>query len=73
MRCSAATAHLRPALKRPNVTLITEAFTRKILQKWKSFWVEFDNNGEVQEVYSSNSVIVSCGAIKSPQILMLSG
>merc|ERR1711991_1206318 len=37
------------------------------------FGVEFDNNGEVQEVYSSNSVIVSCGAIKSPQILMLSG
>ena len=74
MRCSAATAHLRPALKRPNVTLITEAFTRKILHKnGKAFGVEFDNNGEVQEVYSSNSVIVSCGAIKSPQILMLSG
>ena len=46
MRCSAATAHLRPALKRPNVTLITEAFTRKILHKnGKAFGVEYDNNG----------------------------
>mgnify|MGYP003328681046 CR=1 FL=1 len=52
---------------------IGSAFIRKILHKnGKAFGVEFDNNGEVQKVYSSNSVIVSCGAIKSPQILMLS-
>ena len=73
MRCSAAGTS-QTSFKRPNVTLITETFTRKILHKnGKAFGVEFDNNGEVQEVYSSNSVIVSCGAIKSPQILMLSG
>ena len=35
--------------------------------------VEFEQNSELKKVYTNNSIILSCGAIKSPQILMLSG
>ena len=74
MRCSAATAHLRPALKRHNTTLVTRAFTRKIIHnKGKAIGVEYEHEGIVKKAYSNIATIVSCGAIKSPQLLMLSG
>ena len=74
MRCSAATAHLKPALKRSNVTIITNALTRQIIHnKGKAIGVEYEHSGDVKKVYTNNSVIVSCGAIKTPQLLMLSG
>ena len=73
-RCSAATAHLRPAIKRNNVELKTNALIQKlIINKNDAVGVEFEQYGELRKVYTNNSIIVSCGAIKSPQILMLSG
>ena len=73
-RCSAATAHLRPAIKRNNVELKTNAFIQKlIMNKNDVVGVEFEQNSELKKVYTNNSIILSCGAIKSPQILMLSG
>ena len=74
MRCSAATAHLRPALKRQNVKLITNALVHKILfKKDLAVGVEYKHLGSVKTARANKSVIVSCGAIKSPQLLMLSG
>ena len=73
-RCSAATAHLKPALSRKNVTLKAKALTHRILfNNTKAIGVEYEKNGEIQKAYASKEVIVSCGAIRSPQILMLSG
>ena len=73
-RCSAATAHLKPALKRKNVELQTNALIHKIiLNKDEAVGVEYELNGEIKKVYTNHSIIVSCGAIKSPQLLMLSG
>ena len=73
-RCSAATAHLKPSLKRQNVELKTNALIHKIiLNKDEAVGVEYELNGEIKKVYTSHSIIVSCGAIKSPQLLMLSG
>ena len=73
-RCSAAVAHLRPALRRRNVTLRTRALVNKILiENHRATGVAFSVNGSIVNARAGKEVIVSAGAIKSPQILMLSG
>lgn len=73
-RCSAAVAHLKPALSRPNLTLITDALIEQVLLDGKrASGIRYRRRGQVHEVQAGREVIVSCGAIKSPQILMLSG
>ncbi len=73
-RCSAAVAHLRPALKRANLTLQTRALSRKlIIENSRARGVEYEVNGKVKQAYAAKELIVSCGAINSPQLLMLSG
>ena len=73
-RCSAAVAHLKPALKRPNLTLQTRALSHRIiLENNEARGIEYEVNGQVKQAFAAKEVIVSCGAIKSPQLLMLSG
>lgn len=73
-RCSAATAHLKPALSRSNLTLIVRALVHRIIiENGYARAVEFEHRGEVHRVRAVKEIIVSAGAIKSPQILMLSG
>ena len=73
-RCSAAVAHLKPALKRSNLTLQTQALSRRIiLENNQARGIEYEVNGQVKQAFAAKEVIVSCGAIKSPQLLMLSG
>ena len=73
-RCSAAVAHLKPALKRPGLTLVTHALTEKILiDRGRARGVRYTRHGASHEVLATKEVIVSGGAIKSPQLLMLSG
>lgn len=73
-RCSAAVAHLRPALSRTNVTLITGALVEKInLDNKIATGVTFNHKGKSRQAHAAREVIVSTGAIKSPQLLMLSG
>lgn len=73
-RCSTAVGFLRPALKRPNLDAVTNALVHR---------VEFDGNrvvgvtvsikGKKQTIHCNKEVVLSAGAINSPQILMLSG
>ncbi len=73
-RCSAAVAHLRPALKRRNLTLETEAMvSRIILEGNRAVGIEYQRHGEVFVVRADREVILSGGAINSPQLLMVSG
>ncbi len=73
-RSSAAVAHLKPALSRSNLTLITRALVHRIrIQGMTATGVEFEMHGEVRTAYAAKEVIVCAGAIKSPQLLMLSG
>ena len=73
-RCSAAVAHLKPNLKRPNLSLITNALTQKIeITNGRAHGVTYRQNGQLRVAHAAKEVIVSCGAIKSPQLLMLSG
>jgi choline dehydrogenase len=73
-RCSAAVAFLRPAMKRPNLSVITDALAQKILFEGKrAVGVQFRHAGQVSEARAGREVILSGGAINSPQLLQLSG
>jgi choline dehydrogenase len=73
-RMSAARAYLHPALKRDNCEIITQAQVSRILFIDKTAnGVEFIHNGKTRQVKANCEVIVSAGAINSPQLLQLSG
>ncbi len=74
LRCSSAKAFLRPALKRPNLTLLTHAHTRRILLEGKqATGIEFEHKGKRLLAQATREVVLSAGAIGSPQILQCSG
>ena len=73
-RCSAAVAHLYPALRRKNCTLVTGATVQKItIEGDRATGIEYTHDGNLNRVEASHEIILSGGAINSPQILMLSG
>jgi len=73
-RCSAAVAHLRPALKRDNLTLMTDAMVEKLsIAGNRVTGLSYRHGDETHSVEAEREVILSGGAINSPQVLMLSG
>ncbi|MFL1464192.1 GMC family oxidoreductase [Roseococcus sp. DSY-14] len=73
VRCSAATAYLKPALKRPNLRLETDAHATRILfEGSRAVGVEYRRGGAAQ-VARAREIVLAGGAINSPQLLMLSG
>jgi choline dehydrogenase-like flavoprotein len=73
-RWSTADAYLKPALKRRNLTLETEALATKVLfEGRRAVGVELEQNGVRRIVKARREVILCGGAINSPQLLMLSG
>lgn len=73
-RWSTAKGFLKPALKRNNLTLITRAHTNKIIFDGdKAVGIEYKKKGKLHTVNATKEVILSSGAIGSPQILQLSG
>ncbi|MCK5575347.1 MAG: GMC family oxidoreductase N-terminal domain-containing protein, partial [Sphingomonadales bacterium] len=72
-RNSAAQAYLHPVKKRKNLTVLTECHTLKIITEGKrATGVEYADGTRVK-VKAKKEVIVSAGAVNSPQILLLSG
>lgn len=74
-RHSTASAFLKPILRRPNLTIKTEALVSKVLiNQGKAEGVEFlSKKGHKEKVFANKEVILCAGAFQSPQILMLSG
>ena len=73
-RMSAARAYLHPALKRPNCEVLTRAqVTRIVLQGGVAKEVEFIHQGQARKIRANREIILSAGAINSPQLLQLSG
>ncbi|CAN7149589.1 choline dehydrogenase [Pseudoduganella sp. LjRoot289] len=73
-RWSVARAYLHPVRKRPNLTVVTGAHASRILMEGKhARGVAYLKNGKAQQALASREVILSGGAINSPQLLMLSG
>jgi choline dehydrogenase len=73
-RCSAAVAYLRPARRRPNLRIETEALTlRLLLDGRRVTGVAYRQHGREVAARAGREVILSGGAIGSPHILLLSG
>ena len=74
LRMSAATAFLKPVLDRPNLRLETGVLVEKIVFEGKrAVGVQFRRGGKLVEARAKGEIVLSAGAIGSPQILQLSG
>ena len=72
-RSSSSRAFLRPARKRPNLTVRTHALTEKILfDGTRAIGVRWHGKNGVEEAHAGK-VVLSAGSLQSPQILQLSG
>ena len=73
-RCSTAKAFLVPILDRKNLTIMTNADVQKLtFEGNKCTGVKFRKDQEFHLANANKEVVVSAGAINSPQLLMLSG
>ena len=73
-RHSVAKGYLTPHLARPNLQVITGAqATRVLLQGRRAVGVEYRQGGQLHQVQAARDVLLSAGALLSPQLLMLSG
>ena len=73
-RCSAAHAYLHPVLQRPNLFTMTNVLVdRVVFEGRRAVGVDVLVKGQVQRLSANAEVIVSAGAVNSPQILLRSG
>lgn len=73
-RASAATAYLRPAMSRKNLTIVMEANAERIIFDGKrAVAVQFSRAGASVRAKAAREIILAAGSVKSPQLLMLSG
>ncbi len=73
-RSSSASAFLQPVADRPNLTIVTGAQVSKVVFKGSAAsGVEWVRAGKIAMASAEREVILSAGALQSPQILQLSG
>ncbi|KAH7882447.1 alcohol oxidase [Phlebopus sp. FC_14] len=76
-RCYATTAFFLKHSDRPNLSVLTSASVNQIVTRpgndLTATGVEFIHHGKIYSVHATKEVILSAGALKSPQILELSG
>ena len=73
-RWTTAVGYLKPAMKRPNLTVVTEALaTRVLFEGREAVGVEYEQGGQKRTARARREVILAGGAINSPQLLQLSG
>lgn len=73
-RCSSAKAYLTPNRNRSNLTVLTNMATKRVLvEEGRATGIVVQHGNEEKTVFARSEVILSAGAIGSPQILMLSG
>lgn len=73
-RWNTSTAYLAPAMTRPNLKVETDALiARVIVEKGRAVGIEYRQNGQIHQVRAKKEVILACGTIGTPHLLMLSG
>ena len=73
-RCDAATAFLKPIKARTNLTIVTHAqVTKVVVEKGRAVGIEWLQQGQLQRAKADIEVVLSAGALQSPQLLQLSG
>ncbi|XP_017779927.1 PREDICTED: glucose dehydrogenase [FAD, quinone]-like isoform X2 [Nicrophorus vespilloides] len=76
LRCSAAKAYLRPINERENLDVSLFTIAEQILidkGSYQAYGVDIMKHGIKKTIYANREIILSAGAIQSPQLLMLSG
>jgi len=74
LRCSSATAYLKPARRRANLHIVTDALARRLtLAGGRVTGIEIERDGAIETLAVRRETVLSAGAIGSPQILQLSG
>jgi choline dehydrogenase len=73
-RCSTAVGYLRPAMRRPNLRVVTDALAERIVfDGRRATGVAFRREGEPRIARARREVVLCGGAVNSPQLLLLSG
>lgn len=73
-RGSSAARFLRPAMNRPNLTLIDHALTTRIVvDRGRAIGLEYERNGQLYRIHAERELILAAGTFNSPQLLLLSG
>lgn len=73
-RCSTAKAYLKPALKRPNLKVVSQALATRILfEGRRAVGIEYRQHGQLFQARAAAEVVLCGGAFNSPQLLQLSG
>ncbi|MCP5145829.1 MAG: GMC family oxidoreductase N-terminal domain-containing protein [Gammaproteobacteria bacterium] len=74
LRVSTASAYLRPAMRRPNLTVLTQTHTRRILlDNGVATGVEIEHAGATRRLGARREVLLCAGAFHSPHVLLNSG
>jgi choline dehydrogenase-like flavoprotein len=73
-RCSAAQAYVLPNLSRGNLKVVTRAHCARVLfEGRRARGLAYRQGGVLREIKARREVVLSAGALGSPQLLMLSG
>ena len=73
-RASTAARYLRPVMGRQNLTVVASALARRLLfEQHRAIGVEYEQHGQLRQVYAEREVIIAAGTFNSPQLLLLSG
>lgn len=74
VRSSTAEGYVQPNRDKPNFTIEVHAHVHRIvIENGRAVGVEYERDGEVHIASAAREVVLSAGAVGSPQILMLSG
>lgn len=74
VRCSTSLAYLKPAIRRPNLTVLTDCLVERInLNNGVATGVTVRQKGEQKVIHAATEVVLCAGTVGSPHLLMLSG
>jgi choline dehydrogenase len=73
-RSSTAVSYLKPIRNRDNLRIVTGALATKIVfEGRRAAGIDYQHNGEISSAVARREIVLSGGAINSPQLLQLSG
>ena len=73
-RCSSAVAYLKPAMRRANLSVLTECLVQALdFDERRVTGVKVRHKGRAMTIRAGREVVLAAGAVASPQILMVSG
>jgi choline dehydrogenase len=73
-RGSTAARFLRPAMNRPNLTVVDRALTTRIrIENGRAVGLDYERDGTTHRVDAERELILSAGTFNTPQLLLLSG